>query len=283
MERIAMASENAFKNGDPSVPPAYLIVDTESVPDGKLLAKVKYDNDGLCPEDAIGRAQAEARERSATGSDFLPVTFQYPIAVCVLRVAADYRLQSIACLDAPHFRPRKIVETFWNGVIKHKARARDIRLVTFNGRCFDLPLLEMAAFRYGVSGGDNFGNNRRRFDGWHLDLCDWLTNFGAIRMAGGLNLLSKLLGKPGKMEIQGDMVYQLHLQGKNQEINDYCMFDTLDTYFVFLRTRVLTGELSLEDEHIAVLRAKEWLEAKAGELPALGRYLINWGDWNPWP
>lgn len=279
-----MPAENGFtKNGDGSAPPAYLIIDTESVPDGKLLAKVKFDGEQLTPEDAVCRAQEEARERSFNGSDFLPVTFQYPIAVCVLRVGSDFGLQSISCLDAPRFRPRKIVETFWAGVTNYKARVRDIRLVTFNGRCFDLPLLEMAAFRYGASGRDHFSSSRRRFDGWHLDLCDWLTNYGAMRMAGGLNLLSKLLGKPGKMDVQGDMVYQMHLQGRLQEINDYCMFDTLDTYFVFLRTRVLTGELSLEEEHVAVLRAKEWLQAKTGEMPALRQYLENWGDWDPWP
>ena len=86
-------------------------------------------------------------------------------------------------------------------------------------------------------------------------------------MVGGLNLLSKLLGKPGKMSVQGDMVYQLHLAGKAQEINDYCMFDTLDTFFVFLRTRMLTGEMTLEEEHIAVLKAKEWLKIKSRKCP----------------
>jgi predicted PolB exonuclease-like 3'-5' exonuclease len=264
--------------------PAYFIIDTESVPDGKLLAQVKYPADNLRPEEAIARAQGEAREASASGSDFLPVSFQIPVAACVLRVATDYTLQNVACLDAPQFRPRKIVENFWAGVASYRTKYRDrIKLVTFNGRGFDLPLLELAAFRYGTNGKEHFSSSRRRFDGWHLDLMDWLTNFNAYRLVGGLNLLSKLLGKPGKMEVKGDMVYQLHLAGKAQEINDYCIFDTLDTFFVFLRTRVLTGELTLEDEHVAVLKAKEWIKSKTAEIPALQQYLDNWGDWNPWP
>ena len=102
-------------------------------------------------------------------------------------------------------------------------------------------------------------------------------------MVGGLNLLSKLLGKPGKIDMQGDKVYEYYRAGKLQEINDYCTFDTLDTYFVFLRTRVLLGDLPLADERAAVARAKTWLEAKAGEMPALSQYLANWGDWEPWP
>ncbi len=264
--------------------PAYLIVDTESVPDGALLAKVKYPSENLTPEAAIAKAQAEAVAASMSGSDFLPVTFQVPIAACVIRVGADFALQAITCLDAPQYRPRMIVEQFWGGATTYLKKYRSrIRLVTFNGRGFDLPLLEINAFRYGVPAPEHFNNSRKRFDGWHIDLMDWLSNFGAYRMVGGLNLLSKLLGKPGKMDVQGDMVYQHFRDGKLQEINDYCVFDTLDTYFVFLRTRVLVGELTLADEKAAVERAKIWLEAKASEMPALNQYLANWGVWEPWP
>src|SRR5437016_1220018 len=111
--------------------PAYLIVDTESVPDGKLLAKVKYPTENLEPEAAIAKAQAEAVAASPSGSDFLPVTFQLPIAACVIRVGADFGLQAITCLDAPLFRPRAIVEHFWGGAMSYRKKYRDrIRLVT---------------------------------------------------------------------------------------------------------------------------------------------------------
>jgi predicted PolB exonuclease-like 3'-5' exonuclease len=262
----------------PAVPaPAYLVLDTESVPDGKLIAKVKYPGETLSPEEAVRRAQAEARESSRDGSDFLPVTFQYPVAMCVIRVAADFTLQAVTCLDAPAYRPGEIVKKFWQGMASYRAR-----LVTFNGRGFDLPLLELAAFRYGCAAKDYFANGRNRF-GTHIDLCDWLGNYGAVRLSGGLNLLSKLLGKPGKMQTAGDQVYSMFRAGKLAEINDYCLFDTLDTYFVFLRTRVLTGELALEREQELVGLAKDWLHAKLGELPALRQYLDNWGEWQPEP
>src|SRR5437588_1680018 len=122
-------------------PTRYLVLDTESVPDGRLLAKVKYPGENLPPEEAIQRAQAEARELSRDGSDFLPVTFHFPVAVCVLRVAADFTLQALTCLDAPEYRPAEIVRKFWLGSARYRAK-----LVTFNGRGFDLPLLELAAF-----------------------------------------------------------------------------------------------------------------------------------------
>jgi predicted PolB exonuclease-like 3'-5' exonuclease len=281
-----MATYDVFNKAgsEASSHPAFLVIDTESVPDGRLLARAKYPEEQLHPDDAVARAQVEARELSPTKSDFLPVSYHYPVAVCVLRVGSDFGLQAVTCLDAPQFRPRKIVEAFWSGLATYKEKYKErIKLVTFNGRGFDLPLLEMAAFRYGCCGRDYFQSSRNRFGGGHLDLMDWLTNFGAARMNGGMNLLSKLLGKPGKMEVDGSAVYQMHMAGLAQEINDYCLCDTLDTYFIFLRTRVLTGDLSLEREHMLVMRAKEWITAKAAELPALRKYLDCWGDWDPWP
>jgi 3'-5' exonuclease len=260
--------------------PRYLILDTESVPDGRLLKLVKYPHEDITEQEAVRRAQAEARERSQTGSDFVPVSFQYPVAACVIRVGADFRLQSIRALDSPEFRPREIVCGFWQGI----AHFPNAQLVTFNGRGFDLPLLELAAFRYGCDLRGYLRGGRDRYRGNHLDLMDWVTNFGASRLAGGLNLLSKLLGKPGKMEVVGDQVYEMYLRGEKQAINDYCIFDTLDTYFVFLRTRVMAGELSLEKEQALVRdEVKTWIASKVAAYPALEQYLVSWGDWVPWP
>lgn len=259
-------------NTDPTRP-AFLIVDTESIPDGDLLAKVKYAGENLSPEDAIARAQEEARQASKTGSDFINVAFQIPIAVCVVKVANDFSLQAITCLDAPQFRSKEIVRKFWLGVGMYE-RAK---LVTFNGRGFDLPMLELAAFRHGFSLRDYCQKSRNRFQGNHLDLFDWMTNYGAARLMGGLNLLAKMLGKPGKMEMAGDQVYGLFREGRLQDINDYCLFDTLDTYFVFLRTRVMTGDLAPEQEQDVVQKAREFLQTKMADLPALGQYVQNWG------
>ena len=185
-------------------------------------------------------------------------------------------LQTVTCLDAPLYRPREIVKKFWAGINAYPAPKT--KLVTFNGRGFDMPMLELAAFRHGLSLRDYCQKSRNRYGGNHFDLLDWLTNFGACRLAGGLNLLSKMLGKPGKMEVAGDQVYRMFLDGRLQEINDYCLCDTLDTYFVFLRTRVMTGDISPEQESDLVQHGREFLERKTLELPALRAYLANWAD-----
>lgn len=261
----------------PETERGFLIFDTESVPDGRLLARVKYPGERLSPEDAIARAQAEARATSHTGSDFLPVTFQIPVAVCVMRLAVDFTIQSLACLDAPHFRTPEIVRQFWKGIGRYKS----MKLVTFNGRGFDLPLMELAAFDHGCSARDYFMTSRNRFMGNHLDLMDWMSNYGACRLTGGLNMLALRAGGGhpvgcGKMDVAGDQVYEMHRAGKLQQINDYCMFDTIDTYFVFLRTRVLVGEVTAELERVLVKRARLWLGTRSAELPALRVYLEEW-------
>lgn len=281
-----MSVQNHTTNGvKQEATPAFLIFDTESIPDGKLISQVKYPGEEIAPADAVNRAQAEARETSFNGSDFLPVTFQIPVAVCVLRVGGDFRLQNISTLDAPAFRPQKITEEFWNGVSTYRKKYRErIKLVTFNGRGFDLPLMELAAFRYGCSVGSGYMQSiRYRFGAAHIDVMELLSNYNACRIVGGLDLLSKILGKPGKMSVAGDRVWQMHQQGKLQEINDYCMFDTLDTYFVFLRTRVMLGEFDLAEERRIMDHSKEWLTGRVTEIPALQQYLDNWGDWQPQP
>ena len=259
---------------------AYLVFDVETAPDGELLRRAKFADPALDPDEAVERARAEALERSGGRTDFVAASYCYPIAVCVARVSADFSLQAITCLDAPEYRPRRIVADFWRGLARYGAT-----LVSFNGRGFDLPVLELAAYRFGISARDHFHDRygrRYRYGSAHLDLNDWLGNFGACPINGGLNLLSKLLGKPGKMRVSGQDVWELFRQGLHKEINDYCMFDVLDTYFVFLRSRVMTGDLDLEGEHQRVTQAREWITAQIPSQPHLQQYLDNWGDWDPW-
>jgi predicted PolB exonuclease-like 3'-5' exonuclease len=260
--------------------PAYLIFDVETVPDGVLLAKTKYAAESLTPEAAIERARKEALEKSQGKSDFIAWSYCYPVAVSVARVHADFSLEAITCLDDPEFRPPEIVADFWRGLARY-----DSTLVSFNGRGFDLPVLEMAAFRWGIAAPEHFGEKfgrRYRYGEKHLDLADWMSNHGAVPLAGGLDLLSKLLGKPGKMETKGSDVYRLFCEGKTREINDYCMFDVLDTYFVFLRSRVLTGELGIKEEQARMKEARAWIDSQRQRHPHLAKYLKNWGDWKPW-
>jgi predicted PolB exonuclease-like 3'-5' exonuclease len=266
-------------------PVRYFVFDTESVADGQLVSKLRYPNEGVDADQAVQRYRAELIEKY--DSDFIPYTFQIPVSVAIAKVAADFRLLDLVVLDEPEFRPHIITEHFWRGWDRYKRPT----LVSFNGRSFDLPLLELAAFRYGVNVPGWFNTQaksweqpRNRYNTEsHLDLHDLLVNFGATRFNGGLNLAANLLGKPGKMEVQGHMVQDLYAAGQWAEINDYCRCDVLDTYFVFLRSRVLTGNLTIDQEQDLVAQTKDWLLERADTSPAYRTYLDQWGDWpNPW-
>lgn len=263
----------------------YLVFDVESVADGALVAKVRYPGEAMSPLAAVQLYRAYLMEKYE--SDFIPYTFQIPVSVVVAKVAADYRLIDLVALDEPEYRPHVLTANFWKGWEAYRRPT----LVSFNGRSFDLPLLELAAFRYGINvqgwfnlAGKSYEQPRNRYNvEAHLDLHDVLTNFGAARFQGGLNLAASILGKPGKMDVQGHMVQDLYDAGKLAEITDYCRCDVLDTYFIFLRSAVMLGQLTLEAEQKLVGDARQWLEAHALTMPIYRRYLDSWGQWvNPW-
>jgi predicted PolB exonuclease-like 3'-5' exonuclease len=263
----------------------YLVFDIETVADGELVSRLRYPGEQLEPREAVDRYRAELMEKYE--SDFIPYTFQVPVSVAIAKVAGDFRLLDLVVLDEDAFRPNVISEHFWKGWAKYGQPT----LVTFNGRTFDVPVMELAAFRFGIAVPAWFGPRARSYDqprnrfnlSAHLDLYELLTNFGSTRFTGGLNLAANLLGKPGKMDVQGQMVQDMHNEGRLQEINDYCRCDTLDTYFVFLRTRVLLGELALREEQDLIAQTKQWLTQQRDQNPAYANYLDRWGDWqNPW-
>jgi 3'-5' exonuclease len=274
----------------PPAPPAkrdtrYFVFDIESVADGALVSRLRYPEEKLSAPAAIARWRAELMAEQ--GKDFIPYTFQLPVSLVVARVAADYRLIDLAALDEEHSRPPEIVRQFWDGWRKYGRPC----LVTFNGRGFDLPLLELCAFRYGLSIPDWYAEDQRSFDqprnryntAGHFDLHEWFTNNGASRFQGGLSLAANLIGKPGKLDVAGHMVQDMWEAGRAAEIHDYCRGDVLDTYFIFLRSRVAAGELALDEEHRLIEEARKWIETKSAAVPGLKRYLAAWGEWkNPY-
>ncbi|MCY2964400.1 MAG: 3'-5' exonuclease, partial [Planctomycetota bacterium] len=164
---------------DPNNSVRYLIFDCEAIADGDLIARIRYPDAGLTPEEAIRRFRAETAAERTDGKDILPVTYMLPAAVAVAKVDGRGRLLDLVTLDAPKFRPHVIAKTFWQGWTHYKRPT----LVTFNGRGYDVPLLELAAFRYGFPVPAWFNTEEKAYDQSrnrynshaHLDLCDMLS------------------------------------------------------------------------------------------------------------
>ncbi len=262
--------------------PQYFIFDSETIADGRLIQRVRYpEHSEWTAQETIAHHRAELMETK--GSDFIPHTFQLPVSVAIAFADRNYSLQKVVTLDRPKFRPQIITKQFWKGWLHY----HQPQLVTFNGRSFDLPVLELAAFRYGIAlpewvkeGVKAWEDPRNRFHGTaHLDVQDIISNNGAARVNGGLNMLATLLGKPGKMDTKGDMVQDLWDAGEHERIDDYCICDALDTYFVFLRTRVLLGRIHLDQEHEIVTAAQKTIEDMAQDNEAIQEYLENFKIW----
>ena len=138
--------------------------------------------------------------------------------------------------------------TRFNGIIERLKP----RLVTFNGRGFDLPVLKYRALKYGISapwlcqGQGKWDNYGQRYSvDWHCDLMDALSEFGATKPAK-LAEICALLGLPGKSGMDGSQVAAYIAAGRIDEVRAYCEADVLSTYRVFLQYALLRGELGLK-------------------------------------
>jgi 3'-5' exonuclease len=220
---------------------SFLVFDIETRVDKALLRAVEYRGEPLGDDAAYERMREELGRDG--GRTFFPHPFHVPISIALGRAGPDCILHTLEVLGADALGEAGLVQAFWS-----RLESFDGTLVSFNGRGFDLPVLELQALRHGCSAPRYFGERnglRVRF-GRHCDLYDWFINSGAVRLRGGLDLVAKLVGLPGKGAVSGVDVQRLWERGAWEQIHRYCRDDVLQTYFVFLRVEHLRGRLSAE-------------------------------------
>jgi predicted PolB exonuclease-like 3'-5' exonuclease len=229
---------------------SFLVFDIETRVDKALLRATQFAGLGIGDDDAYERMRDRLRHESDGRSDFFPVTYHLPISIALVGAGDDYAFTDVAVLGADHLGEEGLVREFWR-----RLETFEGTLVSFNGRGFDLPVLELQALRHGCALPRYFGerNGLRQRSGRHLDLYDCLSNFGAARLRGGLDLVAKLVGLPGKSDVAGGDVQRLWERGRWAEIHRYCADDALQTYFVLLRVEQLRGRLT--PEQVATLSA----------------------------
>jgi len=153
----------------------------------------------------------------------------------------------------------------------------DVAFCTFNGRGFDLPVLEHHAMRNGIRmphwfliGAKSWEDPRNRYNTrHHLDLREFWTNSGAVRGGYSLDVLAKSINLPGKLEVDGSSVAKLLKEEGEDVVSAYCLCDCLDTYFLYLRTLTVCGQCSVELEQ----------EARASCVGMVKDATARWG----WP
>jgi predicted PolB exonuclease-like 3'-5' exonuclease len=224
-------------------PHGFLIFDIETRIDKALLRQVLFPGAEISDELAYQRERDDLRRRSE-GREFFPVSFHVPVSIALGEVDGRYRLTGVEVWGADRLGDDGLAKAFWC-----RLESFEGTLVSFNGRGFDLPVLELQALRYGCAAPRYFNERnglRARF-GRHFDLFDFLTNSGAARLRGGLDLLARLVGLPGKGEVSGGDVQGLWESGRFELVHRYCRDDVIQTYFLFLHVEHLCGRLSGEE------------------------------------
>jgi predicted PolB exonuclease-like 3'-5' exonuclease len=92
-------------------------------------------------------------------------------------------------------------------------------------------------------------------------------------------VLAKLIGLPGKYNIEGEDVEYLYRQGRQKEINQYCVTDVLQTYLLFLRVELLRGKLDPQSYQTIIAAVRDDLTQRANSAGAdnfLMDFLQRW-------
>lgn len=203
--------------------PSYLVLDIETIPDAEVHTP---------PAPPPG---AERPERPP----FPPLFACRPVVIGVMWLDETFVCKRMGTIGEGKNEGEMLAD-FADFVAKRRPH-----LVTWNGRGFDLPVLALRALRHGVSLPWYYQDREYRYrystEG-HLDLCDFLSDHGAARMTS-LSGAARLIGLPGKDGVDGSQVEAMFAAGQIEELRAYCLSDVTQTAFLFLRYRLLVGQI----------------------------------------
>lgn len=198
------------------------------------------------------------RQRLGTPTEdvWIPHAFHLPIAIAVGVIEPTTgELSRVGCIKGTD--SEALCREFWNWLEIFQAPPRRGILVTWNGRGFDMPVLELAAMRYAIRAAlhfnEQYGNRYRFQQDWHIDLLDFLNGWGAARgLRGGLSLASALVGFPVKTTSHSNVNDE---EIPLERVQRWCRNDVRRLYVVFQRLQYLRNRIKelpelpeLEDE-----------------------------------
>ena len=227
-----------------------LVFDIETVPDIAGL-RTLYQLDSPVSDADVAEMAFQLR-RQKTGSDFLPHHLQRVVAIsCALREGDNFRVWT---LGDEQDSEGNLIQRFFDGIEKFTPQ-----LISWNGSGFDLPVLHYRGLIHGVQcarywdmGEDDkdfkWNNYISRYHARHLDLMDLLAMYTG-RANAPLDELSKLIGFPGKLGMDGSQVWQAYQQGKLNDIRNYCETDVVNTWLVYARFQLMRGQFSAARYH----------------------------------
>ncbi len=230
--------------------------DAEWIPDplaGRLLYKL--------PEEAsdLEVFQEMWRQGGATGEDPMPylktVVCRIVSIVAVERVVSHGATQlHLLSLPRDSQDPNQIDEKNVVGTFLGKTGQYKPQLVGFNSASADLKAMIQRSVVLGLAQPDFCRRPNKPWEGEDyfdsrnseasVDLKNVLGGWG--KGTPSLNEIATLSGIPGKMDVDGEQVAQLWLDGHLDKIIAYNEFDALTTYLVWLRVAHFGGHFTTD-------------------------------------
>lgn len=180
----------------------------------------------------------------------------------------------------------QVVGTFLEAIGKHRPQ-----LVGFNSIQSDLKILVQRGIALGLRaagfcerpdkpwlGVDYFARGSNH----NVDLRDAVGGFGRATTPS-LHELAVLSGIPGKLDVDGNQVAQMWLDGRLEDIVRYNEFDALTTYLVWLRVAHFAGKFSAAEYQAEQRLVRDLIEGHVqdGSKPHLATYLEAWEKLSP--
>ncbi|MCB0731279.1 MAG: ribonuclease H-like domain-containing protein [Ignavibacteriae bacterium] len=121
----------------------------------------------------------------------------------------------------------EILNLFWQYISKTD------KVITFNGRNFDIPFLMLRSAMLGIKPSINLISNRYNIT-HHIDLLDQFTFYGITRKFN-LDFYCHAFGikSPKAKGITGMEIKELYKAGKEKDIAIYCAEDVMATYELY--------------------------------------------------
>ncbi|HRD67099.1 MAG TPA: ribonuclease H-like domain-containing protein [Candidatus Competibacter sp.] len=242
-----------------AMPLHLLVIDLETRPDAELL-----------PADRDPEAFPKPIQHEVITLGFL-----------LARIERDgqgerYAVRKLGSASIADREEREILAGFWHLVDRNRPR-----VVTWNGRGFDIAVLKQRSLIHGLVAHDwhrtdpRFGYDYRYETNWHCDLMDALCDFGASPRLG-LDEAAQALGLPGKWNGHGENVAELAAAGDYAAINRYCEGDVLNTYVLYLRWARFSTRVSARGHNASVQNLLDYLAAGRERSPHWGEFADLW-------
>ncbi len=181
--------------------------------------------------------------------------------------------------SAEEAREANVIGTFLNALGKNRPQ-----LVGYNSHDSDLKILIQRALVLGVQATEFARRPDKPWQGVDYFARGSDSNVDLKEIVGGwgkavpsLHEIAVQSGIPGKLDVDGNDVARLWLDGRLDEILAYNEMDALTTYLVWLRLAHFAGHFTTPEYAEEQARARALVEREiSGGRPHLARYLEEW-------